>query len=229
MTSISAAIMAHPDRSRFVTELRSKLDRDVPVVWDERNDRWDTGSRAMAVYDPTATHHLVLQDDAVIPHDLLAGLEKALARVPDEAALCLYFGKVKRSRTSIWRIINRTRADTSWVVTTHLNWGVGIVLPTRHIKEMLSWANMRSDIANYDIRIGRWLQHNRIPVYYPWPSLVDHRNSPSLVPGRNGRGRRAYAFIGENASALDFKADGGTIRVAQAGETIRSRRSRFGS
>lgn len=225
---LSATIMAHPDRSGFVTELRSALDRDVPVVWDEKGDRWDTGSRALLAYDPEATHHLVLQDDAVVCRDLLAGVERACDYLGTQAAMCLYFGRVKRSRRNVWRLIHRTRADTSWIVTPQLNWGVGVVLPTWLLDGLVKSAHGYTDLANYDRRIGRYLQAQHIPVYYPWPSLIDHRDSPSLVPGRWGRKRHAYTFVGTEASALDQRLEGRTVRAPQA-VGIRSQRTRLGS
>lgn len=211
MTRLSAVIMAHPRRSGFVPELQAKLDRDIGVVWDEKNSRWDTGRRAMASYDPAASHHLVLQDDAVIPHDLLAGLEKAIAHTPPNAALCLYLGRARPAQGAIRRLLGQCTDDTAWIVLPQLHWGVGIVMPTHLIETMLKWADRRNDIANYDLRIGRWLQRYRIPVYYPWPSLVDHRDSPSLVPGRTGQGRHAHRFIGADTSALEHAYDGSEL------------------
>lgn len=227
-TRLSAVIMAHPTRKAFVSELQAKLDGDVPVVWDEKNDRWDTGRRSMLAYDPEASHHLVLQDDAVIPHDLLAGLEKAITHTPEAAPLCLYIGKVRPDRAAVQRLVRRADRvkNTSWIVMSHLHWGVGIVMPTRLIDRMVRWGDTRSDITNYDKRIGRWCQLRRIPVYYPWPSLVDHRNSPSLVPGRNPKGlhRRAHAFIGAGASALDADFSGDEVHALPPSLVRRYRR-----
>jgi hypothetical protein len=101
----------------------------------------------------------------------------------------------------------------SWVKMTQIHWGVGIVFPTGLIDEMCDWCDVRPDIANYDKRISRWLGHQKLDAYYPWPSLVEHRDSPSLVEGRIGKGRRAHRFIGENASALDHKWDGPVIEI----------------
>lgn len=60
--ALSVAVMAHPARAAFVDELTGLLDRPAKVVWDERQDRWDTGRRAMLAYDPACTHHLVVLD-----------------------------------------------------------------------------------------------------------------------------------------------------------------------
>jgi hypothetical protein len=78
---------------------------------------------------------------------------------------------------------------------------------------MVVWCDRRTDVANYDKRISRWCQSLGLTVYYPWPSLVDHRESPSLVPGRVGKGRRAHLFVGAEASALDQRYDGKVVSI----------------
>ena len=86
---LSVAVMAHPKRADLIPALCDSIDADVPVVWDERNDRWDTGRRALLAFDPAATHHLVVQDDALVCRDLVAGLQRALPHVPREAPVGL--------------------------------------------------------------------------------------------------------------------------------------------
>src|SRR5690606_5759806 len=93
---VSVAVMAHPDRAGFVDELCGRLDRDPTVVWDEIGDVWHTGRRAMLAYDPDADYHLVIQDDAVVCRDLVAGVEKALEYVERRRTLNLYMGESKR-------------------------------------------------------------------------------------------------------------------------------------
>ena len=46
--TLSAAIMAHPKRRAFVPELLDWLgDPTIPVIYDRKSDRWDTGRRSM--------------------------------------------------------------------------------------------------------------------------------------------------------------------------------------
>lgn len=197
--------MAHPKREQFIPGLLKSLDRPVPVIWDRRNDRWDTGSRALLAFDPEATHHLVLQDDALPCRDLLAGTEKALGSIPTDAVVSLYTGRTSRFRRQLAMAGNRSR----WLVMKGLHWGVGVVVPTRFIPDLVEWGNARPHIANYDKRISRWCEQAEAPVYYTWPSLVQHRISPSMVAGRGqGPGRTAYWFVGHRRSALDVDWNG---------------------
>lgn len=210
--------MAHPSRRRMVDELLGWLDRRAEVVWDERNDRWHTGRRAWAAVDASATHGLVVQDDVIPCRDLVAGVEKALTHLPDpgNSALSLYCGRVQPYRDLINQLVARTTADTSWLTMSQLHWGPGVVLPTHLISDMIDFCDAKAEIPNYDRRISTWCQHRGLAVWYPWPSLVEHRGvrvNPSLVPGRSGN-RRAHRFVGADVSALDQRWDGSVVSVA---------------
>jgi hypothetical protein len=210
--------MAHQKRAAFVPELEQALDRSATVVWDDgSNSRWGTGRRALLAYDPEATHHLVIQDDAVIPRDLTAGVEAALHHVPEGAPLCLYVGKVRPYREMVTEYVARAAAGVSWLVMDRLNWGVAIVIPTNVIDDLVAYCDALS-IPNYDSRISKWFEAHGTPVWYPWPSLVDHRESPSLVPGRGHAGRVAHKFIGADASALAIDYTGEALRLPDAND-----------
>jgi hypothetical protein len=96
-------------------------------------------------------------------------------------------------------------------------WGVAILLPTKAIKSMLAFCRSRREV--YDLRLTRWLEHTQTWAYYPWPSLVDHADTPSLVNPRMGQGRVAREFLGADRSALDFDPTGATLWLyAQPGQ-----------
>lgn len=200
--SLSAAVMAHPSRADMVDELTASLDRPVKVVWDEINDRHDTGIRAVEAFDPSASHHLVIQDDAVVPRDLLAGTEKALRHIPQDVPVSLYVGRVKPFRAAVEAVTSQADG-ASWITMNGIYWGPAIVLPTAVIPALSKW--FRTDGArftNYDRRVSKWFEQHRIRCWYTWPSLVDHRDSDSLVKG-HGPGRSAHRFLGCDHSALD--------------------------
>lgn len=199
--TLSATIMAHPARVEFVDELTKQF--NISVTWDQINDRWDTGRRSLLAYDPEATHHLVLQDDAVAPDNLLETVQNALGYVSLGSPVALYLGAVARFRR-VWQ--RSVRPNTSWVTMPGLNWGVGIVVPTVDIPAIVKECDEMRAIGNYDLRLSRFYEHRNIYTWYPWPSLVDHRDSPSLVPGRRGQ-RHAYRYIGD----ATFDPTGGVV------------------
>lgn len=208
--TVSVAVMAHPKRATFVPHLVKSLDAEATVVWDEHNDRWDTGRRAMLAFDPSTTHHLVIQDDAIACRDLVAGVEKALVYVPHESPVGLYVGRVQPWRARIQKLVDEAEENTSWLTMARLLWGVGVVVPTDQIPDMVAFCDRRRHEANYDLRMAKWFMHRGIRVWCTWPSLVEHRDSPSLVPGRTAT-RHAHRFIGARRSALDVDWSGNVI------------------
>lgn len=202
---LSVKIMAHKKRAHHIPELVERLGlTNDDVIWDRKSDRWDTGRRAWNAIDRTASWGMVVQDDALVTRDLIAGLEKAAAFLPERCLVSPYTGTRRPVASRVERAVQTARAaDASWIRMPSLNWGVAIMAPTGIIDKMLPWCDKQT-YPNYDRRIGRYaIDMLRLPTYCTWPSLVDHRDDDSLVG--HGRGRKAHQFLGENASALDVK------------------------
>jgi len=221
---LSVAIMAHPKRAAFIPELLDWLgDPDIPVVWDRKQNRWDTGRRSMLAYDPNCSHHVVIQDDVLPCRDLLAGLTKALEHVPPDAPVCGYVGARRPNAPLVSAAIGRAAAQkASWITMHTLNWGPLIALPTNIIDEMIAYCDPLTTIDNYDRRLSRYWELRRgVRIWYTVPSLVDHRDGPSMVPGRvstvhhsGSRGCRiAHGFHGHDRSALDLDWSGPVVHA----------------
>lgn len=196
---ISIAVMAHKKRSRFVAELTERLDAEV--VWDRNNNRRDTGRRAWQAYDPNASHHLVIQDDAIPCDDLAKGLEEVVKHTGDQP-ISLFYCRTGPRFLPI-DLIGRlaTQGAYSGIDLSVLYSGVAVMLPTDHIDHMIRWT-ARTKHRAYDIPIWRYYQARGLTFRYTWPSLVDHREmaeSKSII-GPDHPGRVAYSFAG---SALD--------------------------
>ena len=209
-------MMAHPSRAGLVDELVASLDRPVKVVWDEISDRHDTGIRAIEAYDPSASHHLVLQDDVLVPRDLLAGLERALRYIPQWDPMALYVGRVKPFAAEVTKAVQKAQG-ASWLTMQGIYWGPGIVLPTEHIPALSEWYRGAegSKIINYDRRVSTWYALRDATVWYPWPCLVEHRDSDSLVKG-HGKGRHAHSFLGAEASVMGCDWTGPVVEVPRS-------------
>lgn len=113
-------------------------------------------------------------------------------------------------------------AQTSWLIMNRINWGVGIVLPTDHIPGIIdNYTSLHHGKyvghENYDRRVSLYFEevaHEK--VWYPWPNLVEHRDSPSLIAhgdGMRSGGRHAYNFLGADKSALDVDYGGGIVEI----------------
>lgn len=210
---LSCSIMAHPDRAGHVDELRRALGTRrgmTPVAWDDEGppsgntDRgWRTARRGWELADPDADWHLLLQDDAVPCADLLVGLEQALKYVPADAVVSAYLGGGGAIGPR-WGPIaaSADQRGASWVISHKLMWGVAIILPVKLIPEMVERAN-RSTGTPDDMRVCGWAEKRHAEVWYTWPSLVDHRDVPSLTKHR-AKDRRAWRFHGGSALKLDW-------------------------
>lgn len=196
---LSVAVMAHKRRKHFVAAMTEQLE-DPTVVWDSQNDRWDTGRRSMLAYDNGATWHLVVQDDALLCKDFLAGVRAALSCVGPERPVSFYTGKVRPHGPAIAQAVEKARGiGTPWLAMDGPLWGPSIAVPVQMIDQMVAQCD-RMNIENYDLRIARHFMGLGIDCWYSLPSLVDHRtgaHNPSLVQGRSSdAARTAHTFIG---------------------------------
>jgi FkbM family methyltransferase len=202
---ISAAIMAHPARAGMIPDLLKMLNSPAEVVLDRFNDRWETGRRSLLAYNPRCSHHLVIQDDTLPCENLIAILDKALDVVPATSPMALYTGRVGAFKKMV---LNAVKGDTSWIQMPGLNWGPAVVIPTKGIPELVAFGDKLS-LPNYDLRLSRFYESKKIDTWYPYPSLVEHRSSPSLVIGRAAN-RNALNYL---ANGADFNVHGGVVFV----------------
>ena len=224
---LSVAVMAHAKRAVMVDELVGWLDREPVVVWDEKNDRHDTGIRALEAFDPAATHHLVVQDDVVPCRDLVASAERALGVVPEGVPVSLYVGRVQPFPKPVEAAV-RSAGDASWVVMPGPYWGPAVIVPTSVIPALGEWWHSPGgeQWQNYDRRIQRFFESVGVRVcWYSWPSLVEHRVDDSLLSGRKVV-RNAHRFIGADESGLEIDWSRGVAHVGN-GERLDRRRQQL--
>lgn len=207
---LSVAIMAHPSRERYIPALRRRLP-GAEVVWDEKNDRWDTGRRSIMAHDPDAKRHLIVQDDAILSKRFLAGVREALEHVPEDSPASFYLGKTMPHGPYVDRALRQAEGK-SWLAMRGPWWGVAIALPVHQIQPMVEYCDLL-DIPNYDRRMSRYFEDHGIECWYSLPSLVDHRvgeENPSLVHGRGATaGRVAHSFA---VSTEGLRWDRGALR-----------------
>lgn len=208
--------MAHPQRASMAYQVEARGEIGA-IVWDTNGDRWETGRRCLDVgRGSRADWWLVVQDDAVLPRRFMAGVERALNTVSrlqremqprEPAPVCFYVGAAQPFRRTVLEAVreqSKTRGALSaiapaWLRMPELNWGVAVAYPT-HLLDRVVIAGDSHPNQNYDARAGAYFSGRKVPTWYTWPSLVDHREGPSLVPGRTAR-RKALRFLGESADA----------------------------
>lgn len=198
MIRVSFALMCHPKREEFVPGLLEQLP-DAEVVWDQKNNRWDTGRRSMLAYDPDADWHVVVQDDAILCPGFREAAHNALACCP-AGPVSFYTGKTRPYAEQVKRAVREAISrDYRWIAMRGPLWGPAVAIPVSLIDNMVEACD-DIHVANYDIRMSEYFHNNGYQCWYSIPSLVNHRvgrDNPSLVPGRSSvKSRTAYEFVG---------------------------------
>jgi hypothetical protein len=184
--SLSVTVMAHPSRAEWAERLARQF--DCPVVWDAVGSVWDTGRRALLLSSEfDSTHHLVIQDDALPADGFLGACQTFIERYPENPIGLYASYKLKQ-------LIKRAkREDERYLKAEGPRWGVAVITPTKHIKDMVLHGD-RLDMSNYDLRMMDYWMMKGIPCVYPLPSIVNHRpvtENPSLVSEQRDTTRQA--------------------------------------
>lgn len=202
MATLSNVIMAHPKREKWVPELQNKLSGST-VIWDEQDSRWDTGRRALLAYPEKATHHLIVQDDAILSKDFLRSCKKLIEHSGD-LPVDLYMGS---SAPGYRRKMMSCKSNgTPWFAAAGPKWGVAVILPTAHIPAIVEFGDKDRKTEAYDGKMALYYIRKKISCLYTAPSLVDHREvheNPSLMPNRLAN-RTAFWYTGESALHTDW-------------------------
>lgn len=173
---ISVSIMAHPKRKAAAEALYSQLQQypfsDVVIVWDEVNEEWHTGKRALQGGIALGSHwHVVIQDDALLTPNFYENIRGAIEALPVKSLFSLYTGTARPLARRVSDAVAKAK-DGDWLQSHQLYWGVGIVIPSDHIAPMLEFVEPIE--LQYDNKIGEFYCRNNLPVYYCIPSLVNH-------------------------------------------------------
>lgn len=185
---ISITIMAHPDRTEAAEALNDQLVKypfvSNTITWDEVNEEWHTGKRALLDGVGKGDWHVVIQDDALLTPDFYHNIEQMIYSLDKKALISLYTGTARPIPGRVKAAVDAA-PDGSFLRFHQLMWGVGIVIPTSHIEPMLEFVE---DIdLQYDNKIGEFYCNNGLPVYYCIPSLVNHDDDTDSLIAGHGR------------------------------------------
>lgn len=199
---LSIRIMAHPARAPMVNDLRARLGAEVPVVWD-MDDRgcWPTAARAWSNLNPQATHHLVIQDDAVVCRGFIVAAIQAIAGVLDrDAPLFSFYGRFYGKEA--WEAAK----PGPWLCYDSCDTGVAVAMRMDHATRFVKWANANviQRCKSYDYRLSMYLLRHHADAYFSVPSLADHVGEKSLM-GHDIPNRRADFFVGVQQNGANMK------------------------
>ena len=204
---LSITIMAHPKRKEWVKYLLNNLNGEVKVIWDEKNNVWDTARRSWLSYDPNCSHHLVIQDDVIVSLNLRSAAEKLIKEVPDEIiTLSTINYRLNSQERETYKKLYRE--GVRWYKNTKVLTAPAIIVPTKYIEDMVYACDFFNS-PHDDVRIRQYCNIHQAEVHHTVPSLVEHRSTEenkSLVKGndKNRGTRQVVIFIGEDKSGLDL-------------------------
>jgi len=173
---LSIVIMAHPDRKIMANELSASLG-GVPIVWDRKNNVWDTCKRAWQAIDTTAKYGLVLQDDVIPCRDFQARAE-ALLNGRFVYNFFIHSGFVARIEKALCE-------GKNYFIMPSIYGEIALCMPTNYINSMINYVERHG--ARSDTLISTWARTAKLRIRYPIPSLVDHRSGDSLFEKYTGR------------------------------------------
>jgi len=209
---VSFVIMAHPKRAEWVETIQAQVP-SATVVWDQINDRHDTGLRSIQAYSKDATHHCVIQDDIILPERFERAVTEVCRWSPQNAPIGLYYGAKGQTNSAHGMAAQAAEsAGAVWIARKGPIWGPGIVYPTGDIEQLIKFFK-NSAVENYDRRVMRYYQWKGVDCWYTYPSLVDHRgeNNPSLS-GHHKLNRVARKFAGPQG-ALEVDWSGPIVKA----------------
>lgn len=189
VNKLSIVIMAHPKRKDLIPYLKEKLG-DVSVVWDEKNDLWDTCRRAWLAQDFKCKYAVVIQDDALITSDFRKKAEKI---IKGDQIYSFYLSRLIGNRVRL-AIQKGSHSILSEMIFNE----VAICMPTKYIKEMVKFCDDHQ--ATNDQFINKWARQKGKQICYPIPSLTSHRDELESIYRANNnlvqpdRERKAIEF-----------------------------------
>lgn len=183
---IDYRIVAVPERLHLAEALHAQVGGKI-IVDDDRAGTFRTHQRALA--SAVSDHVVVLEDDAILCADFTHHVAELIEERQDHL-IGLYVGQSHPHRVQplIGELVT---AGLPWLdhpkLTARLRWGVGYVMPTRDVPEVLKRLALgdQHPWADADGRIGAW-HAARERLSYPFPSPVDHDNG---VPSTTSHGR----------------------------------------
>jgi hypothetical protein len=189
--------MSHPSRASAARALADRFpELNIRVVLDPEPDGPPTALRAArlawAAVAPDATHHLVLQDDALPADDFLARLHTLIAAQPD-AALSLFTEWGSRTSHAL-RIAAMHGHRLAPVVDDYIPC-VALVLPADTARGFDEYVRVKAAAGEPDdVALLNYLADRGTRTLIPVVNLVDHLTEASLV-GNSVHGPRPSACL----------------------------------
>lgn len=183
---LSIGVVAHQSRALQARNLASQIGADYVSTDDGSlgcDDNHDAVQSHLAAL-PTLWS-VIVEDDAVPIPGFRDQLTQALTIAP-APIVSLYLGRLRPpwAQNQV-QAATEAAGDADWILSTHLLHAVGYAIKTELIPSLLHYPTA----LPVDQHITRWAQAFGHTIAYTWPSLVDHRDDPTLFDHPDGQQR----------------------------------------
>ncbi|MEO3930152.1 hypothetical protein ABGB07_40835 [Micromonosporaceae bacterium B7E4] len=193
---LSGVVMAHPNRAvpgrALIRSLRPGLfDLVLDPVPDGPPTTLRTATLAWSSISATATHHVVLEDDAEPVPGFVEHAERAAAAMP-HAAIAFHSNWSSRNGGAARLGV---LAGARWAVATQeYTPAVGLMLPAPVAAGFAAYVARHGDGWPADVVMARYLKSIGVTTYLTVPNLVEHGDLPSLTDNDQHGSRRSACF-----------------------------------
>jgi hypothetical protein len=204
---LTGGVMAHPRRMETALKLiQSTPEGFLNLVLDPEPERpvsLRTAMRAWSSIPSSATHHLVLEDDATLSAGFVEHAERAAASAPD-AAIAFYANWHSRNGGAV-RL--GALAHARWVTAVaEYTPTVALLLPAEVGAGFPRYARDHGGNWADDVVMSRYLRSIGVPTLLTVPNLVQHGDLPSLS-GNDFHGLRLAACFSDMPRDTDWSLE----------------------
>ncbi|MEV6908160.1 hypothetical protein [Amycolatopsis sp. NPDC051071] len=195
-TVLTGAVMTHPRRPGLEGRLLAAAPAGAlrPVTDPDPAGpptALRTAIRAWSAIAEGTTHHLVLQDDAVLADGFFDHALSAVAAAP-HAGIAFYTNWNSRNGAAV-RLA--ALAGASWVTATQeYTPTVALALPAQIAAGFADFAKAHGSTWPDDVVMSRYLRAAGVPVLLAAPNLVEHADEPSVLRNDSHGSRRSACF-----------------------------------
>ena len=195
MPTISYTIMAHPKREKWAEELGVQLDAEV--VYDRKNNIWDTCRRSWLANDFSKEYSAVIQDDAILCADFKQKARQMIAGADGDHVYSFYSADYKPLVNQLQEAEKQGKDHTT---TQFIYNEIALCMKSEHVEEMVHFCDEFEPMLDH--QINNWALQMPLRIYHPVESLVEHRDEESLYRQNTDRSfkrsgeRVAYQFKG---------------------------------
>jgi hypothetical protein len=187
-------IVAHISRQRWADELADQI-KATHVSMD--NGTLGTYGNHLATwqyhqYNTDSDWAVVIEDDALPISDFRHQLGMALAAAPTDI-VSLYLGRSRPPQHQpaiATAIASATALNHAWLTAPKLIHAVGVAIRTEHVADLCRTLQRTRGI-DIDEAISEWAHMRHLTIGYTLPSLVDHRDGPTITKHRDQADRPA--------------------------------------